>query len=289
MRDEFSRFHPLVNLIFYVTVLGITIFQMQAGLIAISLICGSIYHFYLKRSEGIKYVIMVMCVFIVSAIINPLFSHKGATLLFYLFTGNPVTLESIIYGVASAAIISATFLWFSTFNEIITGDKLLASIGKVMPHIATLLTMVFRFVPKYIKHGKAVLKANKALGLKTERFRDKLKTQAEVFSITTTWALENSVETADSMKARGYGIGKRSNYNNYRFEIRDFIAILWILMLFVVVCVEMMTGRAATYYYPIVRIKGTLLIYITYAYLCLTPIIINVWEGIRWHRLKSKI
>lgn len=289
LRDEFSRFHPLVNLIFYLAVLGITMFQMQAGLIVISLIFSSVYHFYLKKFDGLKYMAMVLFVFVMSAIINPLFSHKGATLLFYLFTGNPVTFESIVYGVATAAIIGAMLLWFSTFNEVITQDKLLAGIGKVMPHIATLLSMVFRFVPKFTRQGGAVLNANKALGAKTEGFKDKLKTQAEVFSITTTWALENSVDTVDSMRARGYGTGKRSSYSNYKFEVRDFVTILWILILFLIVCVEIVTGRAVTYYYPIIRIKGTMLVYITYTLLCMTPIIINLMEAVRWHKLKSKI
>lgn len=289
MRDEFSRFHPLVNLIFYIAVLGITMFQMQAVLIGISLVCGMTYHFYLKRNDGIKYILMILVVFFTSAIINPLFSHKGGTLLFYLFTGNPVTLESIIYGIASATIISAVLLWFSSFNVIMTSDKLLAAIGNAFPHIEMLLSMIFRFIPKFSSHGKKVYQANKALGMKDKGFGNKIKTQAEIFSGVTTWALENSVDTADSMKARGYGTGKRSTYNNYKFEPRDGLTIIWIIGLFVIVCWEIGTGRAVTHYYPIIRVKGTMLVYITYSLLCLTPMIIDVWEEYRWHRLKSKI
>lgn len=289
MKDEFSRFHPLVNFIFYVAVLGLTMFQMQAGLIVISFICSCVYHFYLKKSEGIKYMVMVLFVFVISALINPLFSHKGATLLFYLFTGNPVTLESIVYGMAAAAMISAMLLWFSTLNEIITQDKLLAVVGKGMPHMATLLAMIFRFVPKFTRQGKTVIQANKALGVKTKGIKSKIKTQAEIFSITTTWALENSVDTIDSMRARGYGTGKRSSYNNHRFEMRDLLVILWILILFAIVCIEIVTERAVTYYYPVIRIKETAEVYIIYGFLCMTPTLINFMEAFRWHRLKSKI
>ncbi len=289
MTDEFSRFHPLVNLIFYVAVLGLTMFQMQMGLIMISLICGGVYHFYLKKMDGIKYLATVFFVFAVSAIINPLFSHKGATLLFYLFTGNPVTLESIVYGMATAAIICAMLLWFSSFNVIMTEDKLLAGIGTVMPHAAMLLTMVFRFVPKFVRQGRAVIDANRALGNSMTGIRNKIKMQTDMFSITTTWALENSVDTADSMRARGYGTGKRTSYNNYKFQTRDVVMILWILILFVLVCIEIGAGEAVTYYYPVIRIKGNLLVYITYTVLCMMPMIINVGEAVRWHRFRSKI
>lgn len=289
MTDEFSRFHPLVNIMFYIAVLGITMFQMQIGLILISLICGGIYHFYLKKAEGIRYLGMVVFIFIISAMINPLFSHKGATLLFYLFTGNPVTLESIIYGAAAAAVICAMLLWFSTFNVVITADKLLAGIGTVMPHVATLLTMVFRFVPKLARQGRAVIQANKALGIETKGIKDKLKTQADIFSITTTWALENSVDTADSMRARGYGTGKRTSYNNYNFQARDVLAIVWIILLFVVMCVQIGMGRAVTYYYPVIKTESDYIVYITYVVLCMTPMIINIWEAVRWRRLRLKI
>lgn len=53
MNDEFSRFHPLVNIVFYICVLGITMFQMQIGLIIISFIVAvDILHFFKKRMES---------------------------------------------------------------------------------------------------------------------------------------------------------------------------------------------------------------------------------------------
>ena len=55
MKDEFARFHPLVNLIFYIVVLGITMFQMQLGLVLISLFSALVYYFCLKKRTGMKY------------------------------------------------------------------------------------------------------------------------------------------------------------------------------------------------------------------------------------------
>ena len=94
------------------------------------------YYFMLKKTEGLKYCTVVVGIIIVSAIINPFFSHKGWTLLFYLFTGNPVTLESIIYGLISAIIIGAMLLWFSTFNQVMGVERILGAIGKVLPNVS---------------------------------------------------------------------------------------------------------------------------------------------------------
>lgn len=288
MTDEFARFHPFVNLIFYIVVLGITMFQMQMVFIVISFVSGLIYHLYLKKMSGLKYLRIVFFVILASSIVNPLFSHKGGTLLFYLFTGNPVTFESIIYGFMAAIIIGAVLLWFSSFNVIMTEDKLLGGLGSVAC-VATLVTMIFRFVPRLVHHGKQVADAEKALGKEPKGIKEKLKNQAEMFSITTTWALENSVDTADSMRARGYGTGKRTHYNNYRMHIRDIAVIGWIVILLIMIIVALSRGSVATYYYPYISVKGNIFVYIMYAALCMTPMFINFVEAIRWHRLKSKI
>ncbi len=50
---------------------------------------------------------------------------------------------------------------------------------------------------------------------------DKLRGALRVFSSVLTWALENAVETGDSMKARGYGLPGRSHFSLFRFTRRD--------------------------------------------------------------------
>lgn len=287
--DEFSKFHPIVNMIFYITVLGLTMFQMQAGLILVSFFCALIYHFYLKGRSGLKYLGMIVVVFLTTAIINPLFSHKGATLLFYLPTGNPVTKESLIYGGSLAVMVCGTLLWFSSLNAVVTQDKLIEIVGRFFPHFALLLSMIFRFVPKYMKQIRKIHFAQRALGKKDHGLKNKMKSTFETFSITTTWALENSVDTADSMRARGYGMGKRSTFHNYQFQLRDVLVLGWIFLWTGVVLVEKAAGRVDTVYYPFYVVKGELFTYVAYMLLCLTPIFINVEEAFRWNRLKSKI
>jgi energy-coupling factor transport system permease protein len=317
--DEFSRYHPVVNLIFYLLVLGTTMFQMSVGLVFISLFSAVVYYFMLKKTEGLKYCAVVVGIIIVSAIINPLFSHKGGTLLFYLFTGNPVTLESIIYGLISAIIIGAMLLWFSTFNQVMGVERILGAIGKVLPNVSLLITMIMRFIPQYTRHQRKVSMVNKVnkrnygekINLlnreKTEKENvieackkqkkkngiDKIiysiKEGSRTFSITTTWALENSIYTADSMKARGFGTGRRTNYSNYKFQKRDYLLMGWLVILWLVVVFSLEREKVYTYYYPFIQVKNNVVVYLIYGLLCLTPVLINVKEEIRWLILKSRI
>lgn len=319
MTDEFSRYHPVVNLIFYLLVLGTTMFQMSVGLVFISLFSAVVYYFMLKKTEGLKYCAVVVGIIIVSAIINPLFSHKGGTLLFYLFTGNPVTLESIIYGLISAIIIGAMLLWFSTFNQVMGVERILGAIGKVLPNVSLLITMIMRFIPQYTRHQRKVSMVNKVnkrnygekINLlnreKTEKENviearkrqkkkngidkiiDSIKEGSRTFSITTTWALENSIYTADSMKARGFGTGRRTNYSNYKFQKRDYLLMGWLVILWLVVVFSLEREKVYTYYYPFIQVKNNVVVYLMYGLLCLTPVLINVKEEIRWLILKSRI
>ncbi len=287
MKDEFTRLHPLVNLIFYIVVLGITMFQMQIGLTLISVFSALVYFFYLKKSSGIRNLLAVIVIFLISSLINPMFSHRGSTVLFYLFTGNAVTLESVIYGMAASAVICAMLIWFFIFYQVMTMDRVLGVIGKVMPHIALLITMILRFIPKYARHQKEVSRMNAKRAGKS--LKEKIKNGSKIFSITTTWALENSIYTADSMKARGFGVKKRTSYSNYRIDGQDIGILVWII--FLTGCVICMLYRETlyTYYYPYVVNKNNIPAYILYALLCFTPVLFNIREGIRWHRLKSKI
>lgn len=319
MTDEFSRYHPVVNLIFYLLVLGTTMFQMSVGLVFISLFSAVVYYFMLKKTEGLKYCAVVVGIIIVSAIINPLFSHKGGTVLFYLFTGNPVTLESIIYGLISAIIIGAMLLWFSTFNQVMGVERILGAIGKVLPNVSLLITMIMRFIPQYTRHQRKVSMVNKVnkrnygekINLlnreKTEKENvieackkqkkkngidkiiDSIKEGSRTFSITTTWALENSIYTADSMKSRGFGTGRRTNYSNYKFQKRDYLLMGWLVILWLVVVFSLEREKVYTYYYPFIQVKNNVVVYLIYGLLCLTPVLINVKEEIRWLILKSRI
>ena len=297
MTDEFSRYHPVVNLIFYLLVLGTTMFQMSVGLVFISLFSAVVYYFMLKKTEGLKYCAVVVGIIIVSAIINPLFSHKGGTLLFYLFTGNPVTLESIIYGLISAIIIGAMLLWFSTFNQVMGVERILGAIGKVLPNVSLLITMIMRFIPQYTRHQRKVSMVNKVnkrnYGEKINLLNREKTEKENVIEACKKQKKKNGIDkiiyTADSMKARGFGTGRRTNYSNYKFQKRDYLLMGWLVILWLVVVFSLEREKVYTYYYPFIQVKNNVVVYLIYGLLCLTPVLINVKEEIRWLILKSRI
>ena len=171
-------------------------------------------------------------------VINPLFSHEGATMLFYLKDGNPVTLESILYGVGSGIMLACVVSWFSVFHAVMTSDKFMYLFGKVIPAFSLLLSMSLRFVPRFTGQIKKVAQAQQCIGRNVNNGKVWVTGAhgLKILSVTTTWALENSVETADSMMSRAYGLRGRTNFSIYRFDRRDagllgFLAGVFVLLI----------------------------------------------------------
>ncbi len=74
---------------------------------------------------------------------NPLFNHRGRTVLFYLF-GNSITLEAVWLGAEQALLLSGLVLLFVSFNKVIEPPEFLYLAGKRMPRTALLLNLALQ-------------------------------------------------------------------------------------------------------------------------------------------------
>lgn len=296
MKDTFADYHPLINFLYFVIVIGCTMFVMHPVFLGIACVSGIIYYVYLKKKKAVKtLVFMMLPVLLISTAVNPLFNHQGVTLLTYLNTGNPLTLEAIIYGVVSGVMIVSVLNWFSCYQSVMTSDKFIYLFGKIIPAASLILSMVLRFVPKFKNQIQKVSDARKCLGkdVNDGNALKRAKNGMKIISIMTTWALENSVETADSMRARGYGLRGRTNFSIYYFDGRDKRALGFMSIVFAVVVRGIMTKNIYAYYFPMLQINEltwrSLTVYICYGILCMFPVIVNILEDIKWRYLRLKI
>ena len=223
--DAFSAFHPLVNLSFFASVIGLSMFLMHPVFLTVSVLCAGGYLIYLLGSKGFfRQVGYLLPVLLFTAMLNPLFNHRGATTLFALPNGNPVTLESLCFGLASAVMMGATILWFNCCNAVFTTDKIIYLFGRIIPSLSLLISMTLRFIPRFKEYLQQTLRVLRAMRPPKTKI-ETLKQALTAFSATVSWAMEQSIVTADSMKSRGYGAAGRTAYANYRFEKRDAAAL----------------------------------------------------------------
>lgn len=296
MKDTFSTYHPLVNFLYFLFIFAFSMVFMHPVCLAISLIGAFIYSISLKGQGAVKFnIAFILPTMLVTALINPAFNHEGATILTYLPTGNPLTLESIIYGIAAATMLSAVITWFICYNHVMTSDKFVYLFGRVIPALSLILSMSLRFVPKFKAHIKVVSNAQKCIGrdISNGGIIERASHGITILSIMVTWALENAIETADSMKSRGYGLPGRTAFSIYSLEGRDKKALGTIAILGCYVLIGGILGGLKWRYFP--TMKGTAVgvytisLWSSYIGLCLVPMIINREEERQWKATQSKI
>jgi len=290
--NEFQKFHPAVNFLYFMFVFVLAMWFINPISICITFFSGIAYLVILKRKKAIKNVVALALPTIITAtVINAAFNHEGMNILSYLPDGNPLTYESLVYGFWSAVMISGVFLYFSCFNEIMTGDKFIYLFGKITPSLSLILSMTLKFVPGFIAHFKEVIRFKNSSAQKGT-FK-KLRHAFKVLSATATWALENSIDTSDSMKSRGFGAKKRTAFTVFKFAKRDFITLITILCLGTYIIFGKMIGVLDYVYFPVI-IPGeitlfSISIYAAHFLLCILPVIIEATEVIKWEVSKSRI
>lgn len=295
-QSAFSEYHPLAEFIYFAFVLIFSMFIMNPVFLTISFFSSFLYALYLGRKKVFKtFLKFILPIFVLIMIINPIFSHGGATIIAYFPDGNPFTLESVIYGIASATLMSSVILWFMCVNKIITSDKIIYLFGRVIPKLSLLISMILCFIPKFKIQFKAVRSAQRCIGkdITDGSVFVRIKNLIRIISVMILWSLENSIETADSMKSRGYGLPHRTSFTIYRFEKRDIMLILFLLICGIYVFVGFIKGYIDYNYFPLTENISfnvySLSIYSIYFFMCLTPLAVDIREDRKWKYTESKI
>ena len=294
MRGGLKAIHPAVSLLYFAAVIVFAMFLMNPVCLTLSLLCSAATAVLLNGRKTVIFSLkIVLPMALLAILINPFVNHRGVTVLGYLPWNNPLTLESILFGVASAVMLSSTVLWFSAFHTVMTSDKLVFLFGKTLPALGLLLSMSLRFVPRFTAELRAVRNAQRLLYPEKSGFLPRIKSAVRVLSVMISKALEDSLETADSMKARGYGLKGRTSFSRYRMTGQDWMMLVFTFVLTAAIAVFCFCGTARFRYFPSVAqlwlTADTILFYGAYAALLLLPLILSLGEGIRWRKYESSI
>lgn len=286
--DAFSRCHPVVNFIFFVGSIGFgVVIQHPAYLIA-GCIGAALYYLLLHGRSGWKTVFSMLPLVLFLSVINPLFNTSGHHVLFFVF-GRPYTWEALCYGMAVAAIFLVMMLWFGCYNAVLTSDKFTSLFGNLIPALSLLLVMVLRMIPSFLRKAKQIIGARKSIGRgagENSAYKEKITDGMTILSALTDWALEGSVTTADSMRARGYGTARRTSFQIYRMTSGD-----WCLLALEIglAAVVMISGGTSATFTPELRVSAISIGFAAYCAYLLIPSALYIKEAILWHILISRI
>ena len=297
---DFSEYHPLVNLMYYVLVVGITMFCTSPWFLIATFVLAWVYSLLLKGMAGARLnLIFVFWIVVIMALINVFFTHDGETVLFYLH-GNRITAEALIYGISAAVMLSAVLIWFTSFNVIMTAEKLIFIFGRAAPVLGLTLSMIFRYIPLLRQRYGEISMGQRCLGRgvledtsgeasqKKPPLRTRMRQAGKNASILVSWSLESSIESADSMEARGYGLRGRTSFHLYRFSRRDTVMMVWLCVLGAISITGCAMHKAEAWFYPVYKLHPfdglTAASLAAFILLSATPVVMDIAGELRWKR-----
>jgi len=293
--DAFSKRHPIVNFIFFLGAIGFGVVIQHPAYLAAGLLWGSTYYLLLKGSKGLKMLLALLPLYLITMFINPLFNTYGATILFTVF-GRPYTLEALFYGAAIAAVLTVMLIWFGCSGMVLTSDKFTNLFGNLIPALSLLLVMVLRMIPNLMRKARQFAGARRSIGkgsAENAAKKEKITDGMTILSALTDWALEGGVVTGDSMRSRGYGCGKRTSFAVYRMTGMDSSLLVIQCVLILAVLATGLTGGTTATYTPELYIAPVSGMHISglaayCAYLSI-PTVLHIKEAVQWHISRSKI
>jgi energy-coupling factor transport system permease protein len=287
-RDPFSCYHPLVNFLYFVGVLGLGVVIQHPVYVAVSALGGGVYYFLLKGRKGVRPALGMLALAALIALVNPLFNTLGQTPLFYLF-GKPYSYEALVYGLVVGGMFLLMLLWFGCYSQVLTSDKFTSLFGSFIPALSLLLVMVLRLIPNLIRKIAALSGARRSIGKgagEQSSRKEGITEGVVLLSALTDWSLEGSLVTADSMRSRGYGTAKRTSFQIYRMSARDWVMLALILLL---AALTLTLGSKTATFVPQIQVEPLNFSLLAYGIYLLIPTALHIKEAIVWRILRSKI
>jgi energy-coupling factor transport system permease protein len=294
LQTAFSRLHPITTILYFIGVISLSmILQHPVYLLVGLLSCVIVYSLYLKFSKRILSGYLLMLTLMM--VLNPIFVRNGSTVLFSVFHVL-FTLEAIMYGLKSGILIVIMLVTFSIFNRVVSSSKLLFLFSKSFPKGVMLLALALRFVPLFKSRIQQIdeVQATKGLSVREGSIGKRVKAGMIYIQVLLSYSLEEALQTADSMKARGYTgkHSKRTAYKYYRLSNNDIITMVFLLICIFIVITGTLNGFGDFNYFPVMESASlkTLDIIFLGAYVSLVglPIIIEGGSRIRWHFLNLR-
>ena len=287
---SFGTYHPLVIASYFIFVFFISCLSMHPISLGIHFVSAVLLTLCLSGiKKTVRLILTLFPVGCLSVLMNVLFNHNGITILAYFPNGNPLTKESLIYALCAALMLITVILWCSALYCIMTSDMLIYLCGRAFPSLALMVSMALHFVPEFCRQWKVIANGQACIG-KNEKT---LKNTLRIFSILITRSLENAMDTADSMKSRGFGLMPRTSFSHYVFSVRNGIMLGILLFLGVYIMAGIFGTGFCFQYFPQIKAPDfsfySLSLWLSEALLFLLPVILSCWEEHRWTVSRSKI
>lgn len=290
---KFDSYHPMINLIYFVSVIFFTISFNQPVFVAIAYVSAFVYSVKLNK---VKALIFNLCLIPFIGIYTAWYSyynHFGITNLHQNIVGNEITLEAVAYGLERGVTVATVIMILSCMFAVFSSDKIVYLFGKISPKLSLFLSIILRSVPRIKQTARKINIAQKGLGRGAGQggFIGIIRNSLRVFSILVTWTIESFMESSQSMKNRGYSLRGRTAFSIYRFDNRDRTFVIAIFLNLTLILAAWAFDQTNMYYNPMIAMNKItpvcIIFYAAYGFLFLMPMGLQIIGEIRFKYLNK--
>lgn len=293
-----QRLHPVTVLLYLGAVVFLSLFFahplfllslfIAVGIVILSYGLGREWVGYLKVGLGFLLVIMM---------VNVLLVRAGSTILFLGPTlpglgRMRITWEALCYGLGMGLRLLVIISVFCLLMYVLHPDRLIQLLGGRSYKTALTLGLSLRLFPLMRTDFLRITEVQQCRGVnyRAQKKRDKVRQIIPALRVLLLSSLERAFQLAESLQARGYGLGRRSYYARQKWRLRDKIIIICICGGVLLSLWLVGSGQAAYSYYPRLQSVKTVEIYwsVLIGLFFIVPACFN-WGWKKWPSLRSRI
>lgn len=277
-RTLFYKLHTGTLLWLLLSVSVVTVTRVQPILAVLCVLSGALSFLCYGQGRELRALLhFCLPVGAVLVLFNLIFNRNGMTVLLYIGDA-AITLESVLYALLSALHFTGAVLWFSFFCAFLDADRIYRLFSGVSRGLAIIFSLSMALVPKTLQKYE---QTRAALPAATDKHH-KLTTRFLRLSALFSWILEDSFETAASMKARGAMCQVKRPRKKIRFSVWNTAVVL---IGVAAVCAVFLAPPLKAEIYPRFRPNAYISDVWTYAPVAVfyfIPCIIKLWEVCKW-------
>ncbi|MGI6144829.1 MAG: energy-coupling factor transporter transmembrane protein EcfT [Clostridia bacterium] len=292
------RLQPATVLLYLTVVVFLSLFfthpfYLLALFLAVAIV---IFSFDLIR-EWSSYLKIGLCFLVVIMFVNVFLVREGATVLF-LSPAIPglgrirITFEALCYGAGMGLRLLVIISAFCLFMYVVHPDGIIRLLGGRSYKIALALGLSLRLFPLMRADFLRIMQVQQCRGVNFhgQGWRERTVKTIPVIKVLLLSSLERAFQLAESLQARGYGLGKRTSFMRNRWRIGDKLIVVAICL---VLCLSMwlvMRGQTEFHYYPRLQSVGSGDFFgaVFLGIFLMIPAFLN-WGWKKWPTLRSRI
>ncbi len=284
---KFESYHPIIQFLYFTAAITCTITFDHPVFMGIAYVVSFVWSVKLNGRRAIVFNSCLIPGLLLYTVWYASYHHFGVTNLWQNRIGNWITLESIVYGLVLGIKIATVLMELSCVFAIVTADKVVYLLGRISPNLSLFLSILLRSVPRIKQQVQKISAARHGMGKGIDQGNivQRFFHYIEIGSIIITWVIEQWVECASSMKARGYSLKGRTAFSIYRFDDEDrgiTIALVFCIML---TYIAYNAGVTNMLYDPMICWNpitiGAIASYIIYTIFLLMPFEIEILDFIK--------